>query len=591
MDVTAATAETTDLANDATPPRIGASAPTIGATAPGANSNAPTSETTAPTTDATAPTDATTTDATATGAAIPKLSAPRVSQFMTAQDDARASTPDLPAGAVSTAPRAAPGQTSTQTNPLVSQPAPRASNGAEGAPEALPDAPAYKPLPDGGAEPRIVELPPPSFNVANGYWVAARRLRVIPRKEIQFERASIYFNGGKAFKLPLYVLPLDGSFNPTTDLFAFNTAGGVTVRFPVFYQASRSGTGTLFLRNDPGSGFSANRSGPSVELDQQYTLAPNSHGRLNIDQIGNGPFNVNFQHQLDFNPTTSASLFVNMPRHRDLFTRAALTKTLPGAQIGLETFYDAPQGQQSNMRGQAFARLRPKSIGKSGFSYTVSANLLAISRVPRQRIVGGSNLGGGVNIPGGGSVAPQLVTDYNSLYGQSLTASLQAPLYAPWRGAQFTGSLLTTAYNYSDGRRGLAPGLTLGYAQRVGKIANFRVDYTYDRSSIGLYGSNGAAFTNYVSASLDAQLAPKIGFSSFLSQSLSDRSLYGSTDVSYRISNRWRAGVFADYSSFAFDNNFNYGWSLARAIGQRELSLNYDAVRKRVYFQIGNQRL
>ena len=479
----------------------------------------------------------------------------------------------------------APGATSTQSNPLVAQPRPD----AEGASGVLPRPVPYKPLPDGGPEPRIVELPPPAFDVGAGYWVAARRLRVFPRDEIQFERASIYYNGGKAFKVPLYVLPLDGSFNPTTDIFAFNSAGGLSVRFPVYYMASKGGTGAVIVRNDPGAGFSANRRGVSLELDQQYTLSPGSRGRFGVDQIGNGAPNFNFQHQLALNSTTGASFFLNVPRGRDVFGRAALTKDLKSVQLGLETFYDAPENTQSVTRGQFYARMRPKRIGKSGLTYTVSANLLAISRVGTRRLIG--EVGGGIGTPGGSG--PQVVTEYNPLYGQTLSAALQAPLYQPWRGAQFTGNLLTTAYNYSDGRRGVSPGVTLGYAQRIGSRASLRLDYTYDRSAIGLYGTsglNGANFTNYLSASFDAQITPQIGFSTFASRSFSDGSLYGSTDVSYRISSKWRAGLFADYSSFSFVDTFNYGWSLGRAVGPRELSINYDAVRGRIYFQIGGTR-
>ena len=477
----------------------------------------------------------------------------------------------------------APGQTRTQSNPLVTQPRPD----ADGTPGALAKPAPYKPLPDGGPEPRIVELPPPAFDVGAGYWVAARRLRVFPRDEIQFERASIYFNGGQAFKVPLYVLPLDGSFNPTTDLFAFNSEGGLSVRFPVFYQASKSGTGALILRNDPGAGFSSNRRGPSLEIDQQYTLSPGSRGRFGVDQIGHGSPNFNFQHQQSLGSSTQASFFVNAPRGRDLYGRAALSKDLRSAQIGLETFYDAPDGQQSITRGQFFARLRPKNLGKSGFTYSVSANLLAISRVGTSRFVPDADIGGGIGIPGQGG--GRFVTDYHSLFGQTLNASLQAPLFQPWRGAQFTGNLLTTAFNYSDGRRGIAPGITLGYAQSLGNRANVRVDYTYDRSSFGLYG-NGGNFTNYVSASLDARLTNKVGFSTFVSRSLTDKALYGSSDLNYRISSKWRAGLFADYSSFGFDDSFNYGWTIGRAVGPRELTVNYDAVRDRVYFQIGSAR-
>ena len=471
----------------------------------------------------------------------------------------------------------------TQSNPLVARPR------GDGADDALPKLAPYKPLPDGGPEPRIVELPPPAFDVGSGYWVAARRLRVFPRDEIQFERASIYYNGGKAFKVPLYVLPLDGSFNPTTDIFAFNSVGGLSVRFPVYYQASKGGTGSVTLRNDPGAGFSSTRRGPSLELDQQYSLSSGSRGRFGVDQIGNGSPNFNFQHQQALGSTAAASFFLNVPRGRDVFGRAAITKDFKAAQIGLETFYDSPQNQQSTTRGQFYARLRPKQVGKTGFSYTVSANALAISRVANQRFVPGS-ANGGIGI--GGQGPGQVVTDYNPLYGQTLSASLRAPLYQPWQGAQITGNLLTTAFNYSDGRRGIAPGLTLGYAQRLGSRANLRLDYTYDRSSIGLYGASGlnGNFTNYASASFDAQVTNKLGLSTFLSRSFNDGSLYGSTDVSYRISDKWRAGLFADYSSFTFQNSINYGWSLGRAVGSRELTINYDAVRDKIYFQIGSTR-
>ncbi len=475
----------------------------------------------------------------------------------------------------------APGETRTQSNPLVTQPRPD----ADGTPGALAKPAPYKPLPDEGAEPRIIELPPPAFDVGAGYWVAARRLRVFPRDEIQFERASIYFNGGKAFKVPLYVLPLDGSFNPTTDLFAFNSEGGLSVRFPITYMASKGGTGSLILRNEPGAGFSSNRKGPSLEIDQQYTLSPSSRGRFGVDEIGNGAPNFNFQHQQSLGGSAVASFFLNVPRGRDVFGRAAVAKDFKALQVGLEAFYDAPQNQESTTRGQFYARLRPKNLGKSGFSYTVSANLLAISRFGTSRFV--PDAGGVIGIPGQGG--GQTITEYNPLYGQTLTAALQAPLFRPWNGAQFTGNLLTTAYNYSNGSRGVAPGIVLGYSQSLGNRANLRLDYTYDRSSIGLYGVGGN-FTNYVSASLDARLTSKVGFSTFLSQSLTDRSLYGSSDLSYRISSKWRAGLFADYSKFDLDSSFNYGWTLGRTVGPRELTINYDAIRDRIYFQIGSAR-
>jgi hypothetical protein len=276
-----------------------------------------------------------------------------------------------------------------------------------------------------------------------------------------------------------------------------------------------------------------------------------------------------------------------MPRHRDLFARAALTKDLPSMQIGLETFLDRPEDQRENVRGQFFARMRPKSIGKSGWNYNLGFNALTVKSVPYQYVTGG---GGGVGTGGGGS---QVETRYRSLFGQTVTASVQSPQLSLWRGSQLNANFFTTAFNYSDDRRGLAPGANISLAQSLGRSADVRFDYTYDRSSLGLYGARGDSFTHYLSATLGAQLAKNVGFSTFFSRSLNDGSMYGSADLSYEFSKVWRAGLFADYTSFSSldrDSPLNYGVSLGRQIAGREVRVNWDAVREKIYFEIGNQR-
>ena len=461
---------------------------------------------------------------------------------------------------------------------------------------------ATKPRPDSGAgfrelppieqgevrfayEPQIVELPVPNADQKSGYWVTARRVRVFPRDEVQFERATIYFNGGKAFGAPVYVLPLDGSFNPTTDMFSFNSEGGLAVKFPFYYQASKHGTGSITFRNDPKGGFSTLGEGPSLELNQQYWLSPRSQGKIAVDSIGRGAWNLNAQHELQLNSTTTANLYLNMPRHRDLFTRASLLKEFSGMQMGLEAFYDKPENARDNLRGQFFARMRPKNLGKSGWSYNLSFNALAAKNVAFQRVV---QDGGGVGVPGSGGT--RIETRYRSLLGQTVSASLQSPQISLWKGAQLNANLFSTAFNYSDGRRGVSPGANLSFAQQLGRSANLRLDYTYDRASLGLYGANSNSFTHYISGSLGAQLRKDLAFSTFLSKSLSDDSLYGSADLSYAFAKRWRAGVFADYSNFSSEDSLNYGLSVGRQIAGREVSLNWDAVRGKFYLELGNRQ-
>jgi len=494
-------------------------------------------------------------------------------------------SPTVPGSLADTpAPLVAQEGNETRSNPLVAQPKPVPDAGP-----GLQKAPAYQPLPDDGPAPRIVELLPPGFDVTDGYWVTSRRLRVFPRDKVQFERARIYFNGQKAFSLPLYVLPLDGSFNPTTDILALNSRGGVSLHVPFAYQASAHGTGTLYLENGFGGGFGTRNAGPSLTVQQQYWLNSRSHGNFSVDQIGRGDFNVNFAHEQQLDNRTVANLFVNAPRHRDLFTRASVQRTLSGMQVGFEGFFDRPEGQVGQLRGQFFARMQPKKLGHSGWQFALSANTLGVGHVAYfSSETSAGRGGGGIGLPGT-SPGNGALTRYRSLIGETLGATVSSPTYSPWRGSNFSANLLATAYNYSDGRRGLAPGVNLAFNQAVGKGGNLLLGYTFDRSSAGLYGATGNSFTHYFTAALNANLTPKISASGFVSRSLSDQSVYGSAGVDYLFAPKWRIGAFLDYAHFvgSLTGNLNTGWSLGRTLGNRELSLNFDSTRRKLYFQYG----
>lgn len=488
----------------------------------------------------------------------------------------------------------------TEGNTLANQLVTPAKPGAPGSPDLHAEPPSYQPLPQSDITPNIVELPPPNFNVKAGLWVTARRLRVFPRDEVQFDHASIYVNGGKAFGMPQYVLPLDGSFDPQTDMVSFNTSGGIGLRVPYYYQASKYGTGAVFFNNSMRSGFGTQTSGPSLEVQQQYWLSSRSHGNFSIDQIGRGNFNVNYAHEQQLDSRTVANLYINAPRHRDLYGRATIARDLSNMQIGFEGFFDRPEGDQSNVRGQFFARMRPKSLGKSGWSYSLSANALAVQRVPFQLSNGGTDNGDGDQPPiiipgqdGGTGGGTTTTTGYRALIGQTLNASMTSPTYSPWRGASLNVNLLATVFNYSDRRRGLAPGVNLTFGQALGKSANLSFGYTYDKSSIGLYGVSTNSFNHYFTANAYANLTKKIAVSLFGSRSLSDKSLYGNAGVDYYFAPKWRAGAFLDYANFSLSstNTLTTGWSLGRTIGSRELAVNYDTLRSRLYVSYGGAGL
>jgi len=585
---------------------------------------------------------------------------------------------------------------------------PSVLDGADGAP--LQEVPAYAPLPEAGASPaqgnqaqgsaaasggaeapaegaaqpvqarvaeQISEPEPPSAGSYGGYWVTARKIRIFAHDKIQFEKASVFFNGRKLFSMPRYVAALNGNFSPATDMVAFNSSGGLTLNVPYYYQASTHGTGTLYAQYAPHNGFAAESPGPALAFDQQYWLNDKSQGRLTVDQIGHA-WNLNWNHEHQFSPTMRGALYLDMPRHQNAFLRSALVKDTRSAQLGFEGLLARLRDTPGEAQGQFYARLRPRSLGHSGWSYSMGANLIALRQFA---LISGGGTGsggsgnggtgsggsgnggtgsggsgnggsgnggagsggtgnggtgnggtgsgngggrpGGVGIPGRGphrlegglegefdsqvrpsamralvamraAQAGEAASTYASstLIGQTLLSTLQSPSARLWRGASLSGSVLASAFNYSNGRRGLSPGLNMNFQQALGRVGGLQMNYNFDRGGLssvgGLYGSAGS---NFASASLFLNLAQRLSANAYFTRSFSDGGTYGAATLDFYPIPRWRMGLFSDYSRF--DNiaaYLDYGLSLGRQVGQREVSLNWSRNRSRVYLELGGAR-
>jgi hypothetical protein len=231
-------------------------------------------------------------------------------------------------------------------------------------------------------------------------------------------------------------------------------------------------------------------------------------------------------------------------------------------------------------------------VGNSGWSYTVAANASVWQRYPEliSSVTGAGGSSGGIGLPGHTDPVPTTSTRYSRLLAQTLDFSLASPLRRLWKGASLTTTLHATAFNQSLGRRGMAPGLNVGFEQSLRKYGSVQLNYSYDQSG-GVFAD--ADLTNVVSASVFLTPMHRLSASASVTKSLSDHSFYGSTGLDYAIASKWRIGLFGDYSTFdnTVDKYFDYGWTLGRTVGQRELTLNWSHLRNRIYFEIGGFRL
>lgn len=439
--------------------------------------------------------------------------------------------------------------------------------------QSVPTAPpAYKKLPVLRADKqRFAEPSPPEYDNQRGYWVVSRWMRVFPNDKLQFGKATVFYGGRKLFYMRLYVAPLDGSFNPATNIIGVNSDAGLSLRVPYYYQASPKGTGAVYLVHAPKNGFSTEKPGLSLAMQHEYWMSNRSQGRFEVDDLGRGAWNARWDHRFRLSSTVSGSLYAAMPRHKDTYLNGALAKEFRKFDIGLQTFYARPRGGQSNLQGSFYARLRPKEIGNSGWSSTVTATLVGMQRFYPQLADGTTSL------------------QSRALLGQTVSANFIGPTYRLWKGASLDATLSATAYNYNTGKRGVSPGLNLGFQQFLGKKAMVRLDYTYDKGNTTPY-SNGfyANGTNFLNASAQVNVGSKIYTSFLWSHSLNDGSQFGFSTLDYYFTEKWRAGLFADYTRFDDVGFLNYGLSLGRLVGAREFSLNWDKERNRFYVEFGN---
>lgn len=177
----------------------------------------------------------------------------------------------------------------------------------------------------------------------------------------------------------------------------------------------------------------------------------------------------------------------------------------------------------------------------------------------------------------------------STLVGQTLLSTLQSPSTRLWKGATLSGSVLASAFNYSNGRRGIAPGLTLAFQQSLGRAGGLQIDYSFDKGGLssigGLYGSS---YSNFASANLFLNLGKRATANAYFTRSFSDGAMYGAATLDLYPAQKWRLGLFSDYSRFAdIEAYLDYGLSLGRQIGQREVSLNWSRNRGKVYLELG----
>ena len=427
--------------------------------------------------------------------------------------------------------------------------------------------------------------------------VVASSLSVEPGKQVQFRKASVYLNGEKALKLPVYFMALNQQALFREQVIGAGP-GGIAFDFPYYYNVGPKGIGTLHLRRGAqyGSSLYSFRPGWNLDMDHVYNNASNtSQGAVQVLGLTARERGVRWQHAQKLGARTEASVFADAPSSRSLFATTQLSQGFSGFRVsmlgtGSQQRLSVPSAAQGgtglssssgDLRLQFLAETDSKKLGKSPFQYSFTAEQ------SRQSFFGSSATSPsatseqyGVRVFG-----PQI----KAIPGWNLSQTLsvgQATTRQGGRATQNGLSLMATS--------------TFGHGLRVRKKSigsmNLAYDYTrfpslipatpvgtgtttifesgHQRVRLGTYlESGGATLTLNATQGLDSTQSTLLG------------------DLSVPLRGPWRSHVRLTTTHTAGIGFRDTEFSLGRLVGQNEVALYYSTVAKRFQLDLSGGRL
>lgn len=412
-------------------------------------------------------------------------------------------------------------------------------------------------------------IEPPSPTDIDINWVRGRSVTIYPppNERIVIRRAQIYTQGRKMIALPIYVearggLYLSGYYGSSLGS-SFGLQGvsitaysGFQIDTPIYYRADLKGTGAVRFQYFGGQGFSAYRKGFALSLEEQYVFGKRGEieGGVLLEQFTRSDWGLRLQH---FHRLGGGrlNLFLDYPRHEDLFVRLGYNGTIRNSGFGIELNLQKPKSQGLSHNVHAYAYLPGRLIGKSGISYTLS--LGAIWRPGGLGASFGWSADTNFNLP---TIWLSKDSQISSQFGISLL-QLGSDWDIPW---QFSAMM----------------------NRPIGRMGNLTLTYNLDKGRS--FWGTGGSFAETLSLTL--MLRPSYKWQIFGMSSLNLRGggQLHSVYAYFTPSRLWRIGFEISHQGYSGFNYFDYGFRITRDLGNGVgISLNWSRSRGRFFLEFG----
>ncbi len=414
----------------------------------------------------------------------------------------------------------------------------------------------------------LIEPPAPTDIEIN--WIRGRSLTIYPppNERIVVRRAQIYAQGRKMIALPIYVETRGGlslsSYYGSGIGSQFGLQGvsitaysGFQIDTPVYYRADLKGTGAIRLQYFGGQGFSAYRKGFALSLEEQYVFGKRGEieGGMLLEQFTRSDWGFRWQHFHRLGNGGRLNLFLDYPRHKDLFIRLGYHGSIKNAGLGLELNLQKPESQGLSHSVHAYTYLPGKSLGKSGLSYTLSAGAIWQPK------------------------------SWGSSFGWSVDANFNLPLLRLSRNDQIS-SQLGLSLLQMGGKFDLPWQFSAMLNRPIGRMGNLSLTYNLDKGR-SFWGSSGSISETL---SLTLMLRPSYKWQIYGMSSLNLRGggQFSSIYTYFTPSSLWRIGLEVSYQGYSGFNYLDYGFRITRDLGNGVgISLNWSRSRGRFYLEFG----
>jgi len=207
-------------------------------------------------------------------------------------------------------------------------------------------------------------------------WILCSQATVVPHEQIQFRRPQFYLDSfdHKLYSLPYHVLDLRYGSGGTffNSQISLTSDAGLSVDFPVYYDASDSHVGSLHFRQVArGSSNYSGTSGFQMGLEQEYLLGDYADGGFYVDDITRDTRSFTWEHNHDI-----GNLYLDMRASYERYsvetpytTRLGLSasRNFGQTRTRLTTDWSEFEGNQNGL-AELSVQLPSLALGKTGLS-------------------------------------------------------------------------------------------------------------------------------------------------------------------------------------------------------------------------------